>query len=101
MYKKTPYSEYRTERNKPTLCTTQDDQDRVSGTMKSTHRCSQPSEKIPLIVPKPNFMTSYLVRTSDMKVVQGSEINEGYWMLSYSWNQSGEIIKNEATGEYN
>ncbi|KAG2222361.1 hypothetical protein INT45_009834 [Circinella minor] len=42
-------------------------------------------------------MPSYLVRISDMKLVQGSEVHEGYCALSYSWNQSGEIIKNKTT----
>ncbi|KAG2221005.1 hypothetical protein INT45_004624 [Circinella minor] len=40
-------------------------------------------------------MPNYLVRTSDMKVVKGSEVQEGYCTLSYSWNQSGEIVINE------
>ena len=30
-----------------------------------------------------------------MKVVQGSKVHEGYCALSYSWNQSGEIVINE------
>ncbi|KAG2221008.1 hypothetical protein INT45_004627 [Circinella minor] len=50
------------------------------------------------MLPKPNFMPSYLVRTSDMKVVKGSKVQEGYCTLTYSWNQSGEITKNEITG---
>ena len=48
---------------------------------------------MPSIPQKLHFMPSYLVRTSDMKVVKGSDVNEGYCTLSYSWNQSGEIIK--------
>ncbi|KAG2214929.1 hypothetical protein INT45_010573 [Circinella minor] len=31
-----------------------------------------------------------------MKVVEGSKVQEGYCALSYSWDQSGEIIKSEA-----
>ena len=57
------------------------------------YRC--PPKKIPSMLPKPDFMPTYLVRTSDMKVVPGSEVHEGYCTLSYSWNQSGEIIKDE------
>ena len=99
VYEKAQYSEYKTEKKAPTSCTTRDERNHISGSLKGVHRFSQPSKKMPLVVPKPSFMPSYLVRTSDMKVVQGSEVNEGYCTLSYSWNQSGEIVKNEATGE--
>ena len=63
------------------------------------YHCNQLYERIPSVPPTPNFMPSYLVRTSDMKVVKGSEVNEGYCTLSYSWNQSGEIRKNAITGK--
>ncbi|KAI7851154.1 hypothetical protein BDC45DRAFT_572241 [Circinella umbellata] len=33
-----------------------------------------------------------------MKAVEGSKVQEGYCVLSYSWNQPGDIIKNEMTG---
>ncbi|KAI9276647.1 hypothetical protein BDA99DRAFT_554610 [Phascolomyces articulosus] len=49
---------------------------------------------VPDMLPKPEFMPSILVRSSDMKVVNGSQILKGYYALSYSWNQSGKIIYN-------
>ena len=61
-------------------------------------RYGQPPKKIPSILPKPKFMPNKLIRTSDMKVARGSQVNEGYCTLSYSWNQSGELVKNEVTG---
>ena len=61
------------------------------------HSYTQRPKRMPLIVPKSNFMPTYLVRTSDMKVVQGSQVHEGYCTLSYSWNQSGEIVINETS----
>ncbi|KAG2217619.1 hypothetical protein INT45_004174 [Circinella minor] len=41
------------------------------------------------------FKPTWLVRASDMQLVSGSSItdNTQYHALSYSWNQSGEIIK--------
>ncbi|KAG2220651.1 hypothetical protein INT45_014081 [Circinella minor] len=44
------------------------------------------------VVSKPKFMPTKLVRISDMQVILGSQVNEGYCALSYSWNQSGDII---------
>ncbi|KAI7851180.1 hypothetical protein BDC45DRAFT_467640 [Circinella umbellata] len=44
-------------------------------------------------------MPTYLVRTSDMKLVRGSDVHEGYCTLSYSWGQSGEVRINETTGK--
>ncbi|KAI9488003.1 hypothetical protein BDB00DRAFT_933074 [Zychaea mexicana] len=49
-------------------------------------------------LPKPEFMPSKLLRVSDMRVIQGSSVSEGYCALSYSWNWSGEIIVDEVTG---
>ncbi|KAI7851132.1 hypothetical protein BDC45DRAFT_559610 [Circinella umbellata] len=60
---------------------------------------TEPPKKLPSNLPKPNFMPSYLVRTSDMKLVEASKVDEGYCTLSYSWNQSGEVLKNEETGK--
>ncbi|KAG2219338.1 hypothetical protein INT45_006871 [Circinella minor] len=54
---------------------------------------------MPLILPKPKFMPRYLVRISDMELVKGSEVHEGYCTLSYSWNQSGEILLDEEIGK--
>ncbi|KAI9258029.1 heterokaryon incompatibility protein-domain-containing protein [Phascolomyces articulosus] len=44
---------------------------------------------------KPLFLPSKLVRVSDMTVIKGSEIGDGkrYCAISYSWNQSGNIVK--------
>ncbi|KAI7854403.1 hypothetical protein BDC45DRAFT_508284 [Circinella umbellata] len=44
------------------------------------------------VISKPKFMPTKLVRVSDMQVILGSQVNEGYCALSYSWNQSGDII---------
>ncbi|KAG2222359.1 hypothetical protein INT45_009832 [Circinella minor] len=57
-----------------------------------------PADKVPSTLDRPQFMPSYLVRTSDMVVVQSSEVQEGYCALSYSWNQSGKVVKNVTTG---
>ncbi|KAI8142213.1 hypothetical protein BJV82DRAFT_579741 [Fennellomyces sp. T-0311] len=35
-----------------------------------------------------------------MKLVRGSEVRERYYTLSYSWNQSGDYVKNEHNDEY-
>ena len=43
-------------------------------------------------------MPKRLVRINDMKVVFGSEIDEGYCTLSYSWNQSGDMIEDKESG---
>ncbi|KAI8143072.1 hypothetical protein BJV82DRAFT_579213 [Fennellomyces sp. T-0311] len=40
----------------------------------------------------PEFKPTWLVRVSDMQVVPGSSVDGHYWALSYSWNQSGELI---------
>ncbi|KAI9250173.1 hypothetical protein BDA99DRAFT_608473 [Phascolomyces articulosus] len=60
---------------------------------------SQPPKKVPNDLPKPDFMPTKLVRISDTQVVDGSQVNEGYCALSYSWNQSGEIQQDD-NGEY-
>ncbi|KAI9264178.1 hypothetical protein BDA99DRAFT_559472 [Phascolomyces articulosus] len=35
-------------------------------------------------------MPTKLVRSTDMKVIDGSQVNERYCALYYSWNQSGD-----------
>ncbi|KAI9271887.1 hypothetical protein BDA99DRAFT_595139 [Phascolomyces articulosus] len=55
---------------------------------------------IPNDLPKPDFMPTKLVRISDMKVVNGSQVNEGYCALSYLWKQSGDILLDETIGKY-
>ncbi|KAI9253528.1 hypothetical protein BDA99DRAFT_563104 [Phascolomyces articulosus] len=59
----------------------------------------EPPKKLPGGLPKPEFMPTKLVRITDMKVVNGSQVHEGYCALSYSWNQSGEVIKDNITGK--
>ncbi|KAI9488667.1 hypothetical protein BDB00DRAFT_35100 [Zychaea mexicana] len=49
-------------------------------------------------LPRPEFMPSLLVRTSDMQVVQGSMVHEGYCALSYSWSWSGDLIQDKTSG---
>ncbi|KAI9276886.1 hypothetical protein BDA99DRAFT_494344 [Phascolomyces articulosus] len=59
-------------------------------------------------LPDPNhhsgrIIPTWLVRVSDMQLVPGSSIKEGthYHALSYSWNQSGEIVKkDDGTNKY-
>ncbi|KAG2222360.1 hypothetical protein INT45_009833 [Circinella minor] len=97
-YKKTQYSVYKKEREIPVWCTENNGESYKTIDWEGIRRYSKPPKKMPLILPKPDFMPNYLVRISDMKVVQGSEVHEGYCALSYSWNQSGEITKNEITG---
>ncbi|KAI9245232.1 hypothetical protein BDA99DRAFT_593923 [Phascolomyces articulosus] len=60
----------------------------------------QPPRRVPNDFPKPDFIPTKLVRISDMKVVDGSQLNEGYCALSYSWNQSADILIDETTGKY-
>ncbi|KAI9247669.1 hypothetical protein BDA99DRAFT_591784 [Phascolomyces articulosus] len=60
----------------------------------------QPPITIPNDLPIPDFMPTKLVRISDMKVVDGYQVNKGYCALSYSWNQSGDILLDEKTGKY-
>ncbi|KAI9247680.1 hypothetical protein BDA99DRAFT_253456 [Phascolomyces articulosus] len=55
----------------------------------------KPPITIPNDLPKPDFMPTKLVRISDMEVVDGSQVNEGYCALSYSWNQSGDIKQDD------
>ncbi|KAI8143021.1 hypothetical protein BJV82DRAFT_613137 [Fennellomyces sp. T-0311] len=53
----------------------------------------KPGIECPIEKPRvPEFKPTWLVRISDMQVVPGSSINKHYWALSYSWNQSGELI---------
>ncbi|KAI8142128.1 hypothetical protein BJV82DRAFT_615642 [Fennellomyces sp. T-0311] len=40
------------------------------------------------------YKPTWLVRTSDMKPVRGSEVHERYYALSYSWSQSGDCPMN-------
>ncbi|KAI9265213.1 hypothetical protein BDA99DRAFT_536695 [Phascolomyces articulosus] len=56
-----------------------------------------PPKRFPDTLPKPEVMPTHLIRISDMEVVNGSDIDEGYCALSYSWNQTGCIIKNKLT----
>ncbi|KAG2219496.1 hypothetical protein INT45_010416 [Circinella minor] len=47
------------------------------------------------------YRPTWLVRTSDWKLVPGNEAIHGYCALSYCWEQSGEIIKkSKEKGEY-
>ncbi|KAI8148185.1 hypothetical protein BJV82DRAFT_663565 [Fennellomyces sp. T-0311] len=45
------------------------------------------------------FKPTWLVRVSNWRVVDGKDVKGHYWALSYSWNQSGEII-HEGGEEY-
>ncbi|KAG2224745.1 hypothetical protein INT45_009060 [Circinella minor] len=50
-------------------------------------------------LPKPIVMPSKLIRVSDMVVVPGNEVDEGYCALSYSWDHCGEPEWNKTTAE--
>ncbi|KAI9488942.1 heterokaryon incompatibility protein-domain-containing protein [Zychaea mexicana] len=45
------------------------------------------------------FRPTWLVRTSDMQRVPGTDAVDGYCTLSYSWNYSGDLVQGE-DGEY-
>ncbi|KAI8143278.1 hypothetical protein BJV82DRAFT_657230 [Fennellomyces sp. T-0311] len=45
------------------------------------------------------FRPTRLVRVEDMEIISGSDVNEPYWALSYSWNQSGKIIPGDDEDE--
>ncbi|KAI9250446.1 hypothetical protein BDA99DRAFT_563969 [Phascolomyces articulosus] len=66
-------------------------------------RHSGPPKLISFTTPKPegeDCMPAKLVRVSDMQVVDGASINEGYCALSYSWSWCGENnIVNNVTGK--
>ncbi|KAI9278780.1 hypothetical protein BDA99DRAFT_567435 [Phascolomyces articulosus] len=65
-----------------------------------SNKYSQPPKKVPNDLPKPDFMPTKLVCISDMAVVDGSQVNEGYCALSYSWNQSGSFFYNPFRRKY-
>ncbi|KAI9261546.1 hypothetical protein BDA99DRAFT_78933 [Phascolomyces articulosus] len=65
-----------------------------SETTNGSHKARKPKT----LLPKPEFMPAKLVRISDMCVVAGSHVNEGYCALSYCWAQSGEIKIQGASG---
>ncbi|KAI9249719.1 heterokaryon incompatibility protein-domain-containing protein [Phascolomyces articulosus] len=46
----------------------------------------------PVFSTSESYKPNLLVDTNTMKTVHGPSINEPYFALSYSWNQSGEII---------
>ncbi|KAI7851155.1 hypothetical protein BDC45DRAFT_559619, partial [Circinella umbellata] len=98
-YEKAQYSDYKIKRGIHSV-TIRDGEVHRTRRPEGIQRHNQPPKKMPFLVPKTCFMPSYLVRISDMKIVQGSEVHEGYCALSYSWNQSGEIIKNKTTNNY-
>ncbi|KAI9246748.1 hypothetical protein BDA99DRAFT_543223 [Phascolomyces articulosus] len=59
----------------------------------------RPPKKIPTVLPKPEFMPTRLLRISDLKLVEGSQVHEGYCALSYSRDQSGDRLLDEVTGK--
>ncbi|KAI9250177.1 hypothetical protein BDA99DRAFT_608478 [Phascolomyces articulosus] len=63
-------------------------------------KLKQPLKKVPKELPKPEFMPTKLVRVSDMTVIYGSHVDIGYCALSYSWNQSGDMVLNKVKGKY-
>ncbi|KAI9258803.1 hypothetical protein BDA99DRAFT_102132 [Phascolomyces articulosus] len=61
---------------------------------------NQPNKIVPDGLSKPEFMPTKLVRISDMKLVYSSQVNEGYCALSYSWNQSGDMVLDKTAAKY-
>ncbi|KAI7848053.1 hypothetical protein BDC45DRAFT_541375 [Circinella umbellata] len=49
---------------------------------------------------KPLFKPTRLIRVADMELIQGSDLadDDYYCAISYSWNQSGDICKQENSG---
>ncbi|KAI9496820.1 hypothetical protein BDB00DRAFT_926393 [Zychaea mexicana] len=45
------------------------------------------------------YRPTWLIRSSDWKTVPGKEAVNGYCALSYCWEQSGEIIRDEENGD--
>ena len=50
-------------------------------------------------LPKPEFMPLKLIHSSNMKVVPGNKVEEGYCAISYSWDQCGKSEWNKITTE--
>ncbi|KAI7848090.1 hypothetical protein BDC45DRAFT_610551 [Circinella umbellata] len=46
------------------------------------------------------YRPTWLVRVSDWTKVSGKEAVDGYHTISYCWEQSGEVVRNETDGEY-
>ncbi|KAI9264285.1 hypothetical protein BDA99DRAFT_537000 [Phascolomyces articulosus] len=65
------------------------------------HKMDNLLRRFPDVLPQPDFMPSKLVFISDMKVVNGSQAKKGHCALSYSWNQSGDMIPDEANEKLN
>ncbi|KAI9245848.1 heterokaryon incompatibility protein-domain-containing protein [Phascolomyces articulosus] len=67
-----------------------------SGTDDDAHIKNQyhvhPPKRFPDQIPKSDYKPNKLVRVSDMQVISGSKVKEGYCALSYVWEQSGDII---------
>ncbi|KAI7847170.1 hypothetical protein BDC45DRAFT_611219 [Circinella umbellata] len=47
-----------------------------------------------------DYRPTWLVRVSDWEKVPGTEAVNGYHTISYCWEQSGEVVKNETNEEY-
>ncbi|KAG2218772.1 hypothetical protein INT45_012992 [Circinella minor] len=47
-----------------------------------------------------DYRPTWLMRVSDWKKVPGTEAVNGYHTISYCWEQSGEVVKNETDDEY-
>ncbi|KAI9253518.1 hypothetical protein BDA99DRAFT_540771 [Phascolomyces articulosus] len=67
-------------------------------TVAKTSKVTIQTKKVPNELLKPGFMPVKLVCISDMQVVNGPQVNEGYCALSYCWNQPGDILLDEDTG---
>ncbi|KAI9268149.1 hypothetical protein BDA99DRAFT_535665 [Phascolomyces articulosus] len=71
----------------------------ISTNEETLKRYGEPPIRVQGMLPKPKLILSKLVRVFDMKVIPGAEANEGYYALSYSWNQSGDIVVDNLTGK--
>ncbi|KAG2215392.1 hypothetical protein INT45_008001 [Circinella minor] len=67
------------------------------------YQCNGPYDRapnrIPNGLPKPDFMPCKLLRISDMQIVEGSKVQEGYCALSYSWSWCGNNVMDNVKGK--
>ena len=79
-----PYAEYKTEQQEiiNQFGLLQEPRNKVSD---NSHKFKNKNK-----LPKPTFMPLKVIRVSDMVVVPGNKVNEGYCALSYSWDHCGE-----------
>ncbi|KAI9276830.1 hypothetical protein BDA99DRAFT_531928 [Phascolomyces articulosus] len=63
----------------------------------STHSCNSHGDEVPK--QQKSFRPTSLIRVSDMKIVKGVDIDEGYCIISLANNQSSEFVIQEVRNE--